>query len=107
MTPTSDVFYFYRVESADQKGPYWTLGRGARWMEGDHYNHDAGHPSPWDDMGVDPVKTWIFGFRTLRQAQRWFSVTELRRLEDHGLKLKRVRGRLVAESDRQCCFIRT
>lgn len=100
----------YRVQGPDGRGPY-KPGFSHVWSDMDRCE---GRPTIFAEFGATwlkelrPTETHGCAFRTIEDALRWFSVSELERLAKFGYKLCEVSGvRVLRESPRQLIVARS
>jgi len=86
----------YRVENNDGEGCYNgidsdLLASNASNGLSDHVS-DKNHPTPYRDKGIkrDIKFNEICGFKTLKQANKWFTKRQYEWLESYGFYLKRI-----------------
>lgn len=99
----------YRIEDSEGRGPY-RPGMSKKWAD------TEGPPPPptWgEEFGTSllalkrPGENMQCGFRTETQLHRWFTNTELYRLQLLGYRIVQVEAeRILAESRNQVVFIR-
>lgn len=101
--------YFYRIEDKDNIGPFTYVGttRPIFFSFTDDYNGTKEYqercPLPKYD-NCTSEKEGIYGFRTLKQLNAWFTDKEIKFLLKHGYNIVIVAGILIKESDKQVLF---
>jgi len=107
------VTTIYRVENADDNGPYVpsdvTLRNG---FDRNRHNNDDTHPGYFQDKillyTVDNIRRYHFGFSNKRQLRTWFNIKERKLLSDIGYTINKymVEAKHVVKSERQAVFLR-
>ena len=97
----------WRVENHKGEGCY--KNKNTRLILSSHDKDKINHPLPIDDIGIerDRELNEICGFKDLKQAYSWFSLSELIELEKFGYFLrKRIIKQITAEGKKQVLGIR-
>jgi hypothetical protein len=105
--------YIYRVENKLKKGCYWGKHYDKKICDiiGDHFwkcNYNK-HPIPEEDKGIKRYikRNEICGFKTKKQALKWFTFKELKGLLKIGYKLKKIKVKeITAIGQKQVLAIR-
>ena len=97
----------YRIENAEGKGPYMSVGQSAFATE--YHNEGSGRPEPEYDFA--PTKwekahkyKWVFGFSTLDQLSKWFNLKERKKLNELGFKVALYEAPVYEASRYQAMF---
>ncbi len=96
----------YRIQDADGRGPY-KRGFAERWLDQDDSYFERQPPGP-DQFGLS-VYSIVSGhaFRSIEQMCRWFTPSEMDRLDAFGyLPVSMIAKEVVAESPNQVLFWR-
>lgn len=106
--------YIYRIENKKGKGCYRGLVHSMekaieKYVDTKWFDVRREHPTPSCDKGIErwPFKREICGFVSVRQALKWFSSDQIRRLRRLGFDLKKVEVQTItAIGQHQCLAIR-
>jgi hypothetical protein len=102
--------HVYRIQDSDGRGPYRPELGSQQWKDA---GHDKRNPPFYVECGFECIDTRRPGehmgcaFRTIEQAQRWFSADEYMRLRVLGYRFVRLAvDRIAAESPTQLVVAR-
>ena len=99
----------YRIENKDGIGPY----KESMGFEDDHpvYKMALDHnrlPTSSGDKGIERVAKGFeyFGFKSMKQLEKWFSKNEIEMLKTYGFHIVEMYGHVTAVGEYQVLFER-
>ena len=92
----------FRVENSKGQGCYYLFNANDKFQFLKKHNGSTRHPCSCRDFGIDrdSREGEIFGFESLQQAHKWFTLLELRKLKKLGFELKVVPVLAITETGR-------